>query len=46
MVFIVKLNGKVVGGLTIYMMHQYYSVNPLAYIPNLFGNGKQVDAEA
>ncbi len=32
MVFVVKLNGKVVGGLTIYVLHRYYSVKPVAYI--------------
>lgn len=32
MVFVVKLNGKVVGGLTIYVLHRYYGVKPMAYI--------------
>jgi len=32
LVFIVKLNDKVVGGLTLYILHQYYSVRPLAYM--------------
>lgn len=32
MVFVVKLNDKVVGGLTIYVLHRYYSVKPIAYI--------------
>ncbi len=30
-VFVVRSEGKVVGGLTIYVLHQYYSVKPLAY---------------
>jgi aminoglycoside 3-N-acetyltransferase I len=32
MVFVVRLNGKVIGGLTIYILHRYYSVKPVAYI--------------
>lgn len=32
MVFVVKLNDKVVGGLTIYVLHRYYGVKPIAYI--------------
>lgn len=32
MVFVVKLNGKVVGGLTIYVLHRYDSTKPIAYI--------------
>ncbi len=32
MVFVVKLNEKVVGGLTIYVLHRYFSVKPIAYI--------------
>ena len=32
MVFVVRINGEVVGGLTIYILHQYYSIKPLAYI--------------
>jgi aminoglycoside 3-N-acetyltransferase I len=32
LVFVVLLNGQVVGGLTIYVLHQYYSEKPLAYI--------------
>ncbi len=31
-VFIVKLNNKVVGGLTIYVLHSYYCKKPIAYI--------------
>lgn len=54
MVFVVKLNDKVVGGLTIYILHQYYSVNPLAYIYDVGistgfqgrGLGKALIAEA
>lgn len=54
MVFVVKLNGKVVGGLTIYILHQYYSVKPLAYIYDVAistdfqgqGLGKALIAEA
>lgn len=32
MVFVVKANGIVVGGLTIYVLHRYYSAKPIAYI--------------
>lgn len=32
MVFVVKLNKQLVGGLTIYVLHQYYAEKPLAYI--------------
>jgi len=32
MVFVVKTNGKVVGGLTVYVLHQYYNHKPQAYI--------------
>lgn len=32
MVFVVKIDDTVVGGLTIYILHQYYSLKPLAYI--------------
>jgi aminoglycoside 3-N-acetyltransferase I len=32
MVFIVKVENEVVGGLTIYVLHGYYSVKPTAYI--------------
>ncbi|MBX2967700.1 MAG: GNAT family N-acetyltransferase [Cyclobacteriaceae bacterium] len=45
MVFVVKLNNNVVGGLTLYVLHQYYNVKPLAYIydvgisPNFQGQG-------
>lgn len=31
-VFIVKVENKVVGGLTIYILHSYYSIKPIAYI--------------
>lgn len=31
-VFVVKINHKVVGGLTIYVLHQYYIEKPSAYI--------------
>jgi len=31
-VFVVKINNQVVGGLTIYILHGYYSVKPSAYI--------------
>jgi aminoglycoside 3-N-acetyltransferase I len=31
-VFVVKINDKVVGGLTVYVLHGYYSVKPMAYI--------------
>ncbi|TAE77521.1 MAG: GNAT family N-acetyltransferase [Bacteroidetes bacterium] len=32
MVFVVKLNNKVIGGLTIYVLHSYYKTKPLAYV--------------
>lgn len=32
MVFVVKLDDKVVGGLTLYVLQRYYSVKPIAYI--------------
>jgi aminoglycoside 3-N-acetyltransferase I len=32
MVFVVKVNDTVVGGLTIYVLHRYYGVKPVAYI--------------
>lgn len=32
MVFVVKTNNKVVGGLTIYVLHRYFSAKPIAYI--------------
>ena len=32
LVFVVKNDGKVLGGATIYVLDQYYSENPLAYI--------------
>ncbi|MDO1451717.1 GNAT family N-acetyltransferase [Rhodocytophaga aerolata] len=32
MVFVAKIHDKVVGSLTIYVLHQYYSEKPLAYI--------------
>jgi aminoglycoside 3-N-acetyltransferase I len=31
-VFVVKSNSKVVGGLTIYVLHRYYGTKPIAYI--------------
>lgn len=31
-VFVVMLNGKVVGGLTVYVLQSYYSTKPTAYI--------------
>lgn len=34
-VFVAILNNKVIGGLTVYTLHQYYSLNPLAYIYDL-----------
>jgi ribosomal protein S18 acetylase RimI-like enzyme len=34
-VFVALLNNKVVGGLTSYIMHQYYSTSPLVYIFDL-----------
>jgi aminoglycoside 3-N-acetyltransferase I len=32
MVFVVKVNNEIVGGLTIYVLHQYYQDKPQAYI--------------
>lgn len=32
LVFVVKLNGRVVGGLTIYVLQRYYASKPVAYI--------------
>lgn len=32
LVFVAKKNDEVVGGLTVYILHQYYSEKPLAYI--------------
>lgn len=32
LVFVLKLNNKVVGGLTIYVLHRYYEAKPIAYI--------------
>jgi len=31
-VFVVKINGKVAGGLTIYVLSSYYNIKPIAYI--------------
>jgi aminoglycoside 3-N-acetyltransferase I len=45
MVFVIRKNNKVVGGLTIYILHRYYSNKPVAYIydvgitPELQGQG-------
>ncbi|TAF35754.1 MAG: GNAT family N-acetyltransferase [Cytophagales bacterium] len=45
MVFVVQVNGQVVGGLTIYVLHRYYDTKPIAYIydvgitPNFQGKG-------
>lgn len=45
LVFVVQLNGEVVGGLTIYILHRYYGTKPVAYIydvgitPELQGQG-------
>lgn len=45
MVFVITINSKVVGGLTIYVLHRYFSVKPIAYIydvgvtPNHQGQG-------
>lgn len=35
MVFVVTIDGKVVGGLTIYILHRYDSLKPIAYIYDL-----------
>lgn len=32
LVFVLKFNNKVVGGLTIYVLHRYYEAKPIAYI--------------
>lgn len=32
LVFVVKDNGKILGGLTIYVLHRYYGSKPVAYI--------------
>jgi aminoglycoside 3-N-acetyltransferase I len=32
LVFVLKQNNKVVGGLTIYILHRYYGTKPVAYI--------------
>lgn len=32
---VAELDGQVIGGLTIYVLHQYYSTKPLAYIYDL-----------
>jgi aminoglycoside 3-N-acetyltransferase I len=32
MVFVVKMDNQVVGGLTIYVLHRYYGTKPVAYI--------------
>lgn len=34
-VFVVKIKDKVVGGLTIYVLHRYYNTRPSAYIYDL-----------
>lgn len=34
-VFVAMLNNKVVGGLTAYTLHQYYSTSPIVYIYDL-----------
>src|SRR5690606_37846700 len=45
MVFVVKVKNKVVGGLTVYVLHSCYRVKPIAYIydvgvtPNFQGQG-------
>ncbi len=31
-VFVVKLNNQVIGGLTIYVLHRYFGTKPVAYI--------------
>lgn len=33
--FVATQNNKVIGGLTVYTLHQYYSLKPLAYIYDL-----------
>ncbi len=37
-VFVAKLNNQVVGGLTVYVLDQYYAEQPLAYIFDLVVN--------
>lgn len=32
LVFVVRQNSKIVGGLTIYILHRYYGTKPIAYI--------------
>jgi len=32
LVFVIKTNNEVVGGVSIYILHQYYSIKPVAYI--------------
>lgn len=32
MVFVVRLNNRVVGGLTVYVLHRYFNTKPIAYI--------------
>jgi len=32
LVFVVKINGQVIGGLTVYVLHRYYSEKPTAYV--------------
>jgi aminoglycoside 3-N-acetyltransferase I len=32
MVFVVKLNNQVVGGLTMYVLHRYFGTKPIAYL--------------
>jgi aminoglycoside 3-N-acetyltransferase I len=32
MVFVVRIDNKIVGGLTIYTLHRYYGTKPIAYI--------------
>jgi aminoglycoside 3-N-acetyltransferase I len=45
MVFVVKLNDTVVGGLTVYTLHRYLGIKPIAYMydvgisPNYQGQG-------
>lgn len=35
MAFVVIIDGEIVGGLTMYVLHQYYSTKPLAYMYDL-----------
>lgn len=45
LVFVVTIDNKVIGGLTIYVLHRYYDTKPVAYIydvgvnPNFQGQG-------